>query len=454
MNSINIITIIISLITLILVIISITKKNDNRDLEILLKQNNETRKELLQMLESERTNLSSQLTQFDLHLNSSLSNVEIKNEGLLKQNNETRKELLQILDGERVNLSTQLTQFEKHLNESLSNVEVKNENLSKQVYVQLERIREDNEKRLDLMRNTVDEKLTVTLNTKLNESFKIVSDQLESVHTSLGEMKSLSAGVGDLSRLLGNIKTRGTWGEMQAENILSDILIPSQWAKNVATRKGSTARVEFAIKLPGKGDGTVYLPIDAKFPKEDYERIQKFSQENNKEGLEASIKALAIRIEDEAKMISAKYLDPPHTTEFGILFLPLEGLYAEVLNIPGLFDLLISKYKIVISGPTTFSALINSLQLGFKTLALEKRSEEVWSVLSSIKTEFERFGNQVDKVQQRLNQATTSMERLGTRTRVMNRKLRNVESDLPDEKKSLSEEDRDVDSMDELESCD
>ncbi len=401
MNSLNIITLIISLVTLTVVIITATKKKDNRDLEILLNQNNETRKELLQMLDSERSNLSTQLAQFDLHLNSSLSNVESKNE-----------------------------------------------NLSKQVYVQLERIREDNEKHLDSMRSTVDEKLTTTLNTRLNESFKMVSDQLESVHTSLGEMKSLSAGVGDLSRLLGNIKTRGTWGEMQAENILSDILIDSQWDKNVITRKGSTFRVEFAIKLPGKGDGTVYLPIDAKFPKEDYERIQKYSEENNKVGLDASIKALAIRIEDEAKMIFSKYLDPPHTTEFAILFLPLEGLYAEVLNIPGLFDLLISKYKIVLSGPTTFSALINSLQLGFKTLAMEKRSEEVWSVLSSIKTEFERFGSQVDKVQQRLNQATTSMESLGTRTRVLNRKLKTVDSDLPDENISLSQGDGDADEID------
>lgn len=454
MNIINIITILISLITLILVVISLTKKEDSRDLEILLKQNNETRTELLHMLESERSNLSSQLQSFDSHLNSQLSNSHLASDNLLKQNNETRKELLQILDGERINLSSQLQLFDKHLKESLSNVEIKNENLSKQVYAQLERIREDNEKRLDLMRNTVDEKLTTTLNTKLNESFKIVSDQLESVHTSLGEMKSLSAGVGDLSRLLGNIKTRGTWGEMQAENILSEILISSQWEKNVATRKGSTARVEFAIKLPGKGDGTVYLPIDAKFPKEDYERIQKSSLENDKRALESSIKALAIRIEDEAKMISSKYLDPPHTTEFAILFLPLEGLYAEVLNIPGLFDLLISKYKIIVSGPTTFSALINSLQLGFKTLALEKRSEEVWSVLSSIKSEFDRFGGQIDKVQQRLNQATTSMERLGTRTRVLNRKLRTVETDLPDDNKTLSDLDRALEDDDDLESCD
>lgn len=397
MDILNIIVLFFSFITLVIVFILLTKKKDNRDLEIILKQNSETRKELLQMLESERLNISSQLKDFDLHINNSLSNVENKNE-----------------------------------------------NLSKQVYVQLEQIRVDNEKRLDLMRNTVDEKLTVTLNTKLNESFKIVSSQLESVHTSLGEMKSLSVGVGDLSRLLGNIKTRGTWGEMQAENILSDILIPSQWDKNVVTRKGSSSRVEFAIKLPGKGDGVVYLPIDAKFPKEDYERIQIFSENNNKEGLEQSIKALAIRIEDEAKMISSKYLDPPHTTEFGILFLPIEGLYAEVLNIPGLFDLLISKYKIVLSGPTTFSALINSLQLGFKTVALEKRSEEVWGVLSSIKTEFERFGIQVDKVQQKLNQASSSMDMLNTRTRVMNRKLKSVESDLPNDEISPSLSDGDI----------
>jgi DNA recombination protein RmuC len=334
---------------------------------------------------------------------------------------------MQMLENERSSLSNQIASFDSHLNLSLSNIENKNENLSKQVYQQLEKIREDNEKRLDVMRKTVDEKLTVTLNTRLNESFKLVSDQLESVHTSLGEMKSLSSGVGDLTRLLGNIKTRGTWGELQAENILSEILVSSQWEKNVITRRGSNFRVEYAVKLPGKGDGVVYLPIDAKFPKEDYERLQKYSLENNKEGIESSIKALAIRIEEEAKDISKKYVDPPNTTDFAILFLPLEGLYAEVLNIPGCFDKLISKYRVVISGPTTFSALINSLQLGFKTLALEKSSEEVWKVLSSIKTEFYRFNEQVEKVQSKLNQATSSLEHLGTRARVMNRKLKDVE---------------------------
>lgn len=380
MNLLTLITLIISLITLFVVILFSRKKDNNRDLEIILKQNNETRRELLQMLENERVNLSNQISTFDSHLNLSLSNIENKNE-----------------------------------------------NLSKQVYIQLEKIREDNEKRLDLMRKTVDEKLTSTLNTRLNESFKIVSEQLESVHSSLGEMKSLSSGVGDLTRLLGNIKTRGTWGELQAENILSEILIPSQWEKNVITRVSTNYRVEYAVKLPGKGDGVVYLPIDAKFPKEDYERLQNYSLENNKKGIEDSIKALAIRIEEEAKDISRKYIDPPNTTDFAILFLPLEGLYAEVLNIPGCFDRLISKYRVVISGPTTFSALINSLQLGFKTLSLEKSSEEVWKVLSSIKTEFYRFNQQVEKVQLKLNQATNSLEHLGTRARVMNRKLKDVE---------------------------
>lgn len=380
MNLLPIITVILSFITLIIVVIISLKKEDKRDLEILLKQNTETRREILQMLENERISMSNQINSFDSHLNSSLFNIENKNE-----------------------------------------------NLSKLVYQQLEKIRADNEKRLDIMRKTVDEKLTVTLNTRLNESFKLVSTQLESVHTSLGEMKNLSSGVGDLTRLLGNIKTRGTWGELQAENILSEILIPSQWEKNVITRKSTNYRVEYAIKLPGKGDGSVYLPIDAKFPKEDYERLQKYSLENNKEGIEASIKALAIRLEEEAKDISSKYIDPPNTTDFAILFLPLEGLYAEVLNIPGCFDKLISKYRVVISGPTTFSALINSLQLGFKTLALERSSEEVWKVLSSIKTEFYRFNEQVEKVQSKLNQASNSIETLGSRARVMNRKLKNVE---------------------------
>lgn len=346
---------------------------------------------------------------------------------VLSQNNETRKELFQILENQRKGLSDQIQSFDQRLMSSLENVEHKNDKLTTNVNAQLDKIREDNEKRLESIRLTVDQKLTTTLNTRLGESFKVVSDQLEVVHHSLGEMKELANDVGNLSRILMNIKIRGTWGEYQLENILEQILIPSQWTKNVITRKTTNNRVEFAVILPGKGDSPIYLPIDAKFPKEDYERLQEYQEKGEKENIIQAKKALALRLQAEAKDIHNKYIDPPNTTEFGILFLPVEGLYAEVLNINGLIDSIQRDYKVVISGPTTFAALLNSLQMGFKTLAIEKRSEEVWKVLSSVKTEFQRFSTQIEQVQQKLNQASTSIDKLGTRTRVMNKRLNLVE---------------------------
>ncbi len=346
---------------------------------------------------------------------------------VLNQNNETRKELFQILENQRKGLSDQIQSFDQRLMTSLENVEHKNDKLTINVNSQLDKIREDNEKRLESIRLTVDQKLTTTLNTRLGESFKVVSDQLEVVHHSLGEMKELANDVGNLSRILMNIKIRGTWGEYQLENILEQILIPSQWTKNVITRKSTSNRVEFAVILPGKGDSPIYLPIDAKFPKEDYERLQEYQEKGEKDNIIQAKKALAMRLQSEAKDIHQKYIDPPNTTEFGILFLPVEGLYAEVLNINGLIDSIQRDYKVVISGPTTFAALLNSLQMGFKTLAIEKRSEEVWKVLSSVKSEFQRFSNQIEQVQQKLNQASTSIDKLGTRTRVMNKKLNLVD---------------------------
>lgn len=346
---------------------------------------------------------------------------------ILNQNNETRKELLQILENQRKGLSDQILSFDQRLMTSLDKVEHKSDKLTVDVNSQLEKIREDNEKRLESIRATVDQKLTTTLNTRLNESFKVVSSQLEVVHHSLGEMKELANDVGNLSRILMNVKIRGTWGEYQLENILEQLLIPSQWAKNVITRKSSNNRVEFAIILPGKGDFPVYLPIDSKFPKEDYERLQEYQEAGDKEKILMAKKAIATRIQAEAKDINEKYIDPPNTTDFGILFLPIEGLFAEVLSINGLIDKVQRDYKVIISGPTTFAALLNSLQMGFKTLAIEKRSEEVWNVLSSVKSEFKRFSIQIEKVQQKLNQASSSLDKLGTRTRVMKKKLNLVD---------------------------
>ncbi|MCY1152042.1 MAG: DNA recombination protein RmuC [Sphaerochaetaceae bacterium] len=346
---------------------------------------------------------------------------------ILNQNNDTRKELTQILENQRRGLSDQIQSFDQRLMTSLDQVEHKSDKLTQHVNDQLEKIREDNEKRLESIRTTVDQKLTTTLNTRLGESFKVVSNQLEVVHHSLGEMKELANDVGNLSRILMNVKIRGNWGEYQLENILEQILIPSQWEKNVITRKSTNNRVEFAIILPGKGDFPIYLPIDSKFPKEDYERLQEYQVEGDKDKIALTKKAIATRIQAEAKDIYEKYIDPPHTTEFAILFLPIEGLFAEVLSINGLIDKIQRDYKVVVSGPTTFAALLNSLQMGFKTLAIERRSEEVWNVLSSVKSEFQRFTIQIDKVQQKLNQASTSLDKLGTRTRVMKKKLNLVD---------------------------
>jgi len=341
----------------------------------------------------------------------------------LNQNAENRKELLNILENQRKVLYDQISSFDQRLITSLNNVENKSDKLTNDVNNQLEKIQKDNEKRLESIRETVDKKLSTTLDQRIGESFKVVSSQLDLVHNSLGEMKELANDVGNLSRILMNVKVRGTWGEYQLENILEQILIPSQWEKNVATKQYSNNRVEFAIILPGKSENNTYLPIDAKFPKEDYERLIGYQEKGEKENIELAKKAITSRIISEAKDINTKYIDPPNTTDFAILFLPIEGLFAEVLSINGLVDRVQRDYKVVISGPTTFAALVNSLQMGFKTLAIEKRSEEVWNILSSVKTEFNRFSSQVEKVQQKLNQASNFVDHLGTRTRVLSKKL-------------------------------
>ncbi len=295
----------------------------------------------------------------------------------------------------------------------------------------LERIRSDNSNKLEEMRKTVDEKLHDTLEKRLGDSFKLVSERLEEVHKGLGEMQNLAVGVGDLKKVLTNIKTRGTWGEVQLGAILESILTPEQYAQNVVTKKGGSTRVEYAIKLPGKEDGAVWLPIDAKFPKEDYEKLVDAQDEARPEDIETAKKNILLRIKAEAKDISEKYLDPPHTTDFGILFLPVEGLYAEVLRMPGIVDTLQRKYRIVLSGPTTLSAFLNSLQMGFRTLAIEKRSSEVWSVLGSVKTEFTKFGDILDKTKKKLQEATNSIDKASQKSRTIGRKLRTV-SELPE----------------------
>ncbi len=294
----------------------------------------------------------------------------------------------------------------------------------------LRNIREDNDKQLGEMRKTVDEKLQSTLEKRLGESFKQVSERLEQVHKGLGEMQTLAMGVGDLKKVLSNVKTRGVLGEYQLGNILEQILTVEQYGKNVSTKKGSQAHVEYAIKMPGmSASEEVWLPVDSKFPIESYEVLLAAYDQGIPVSIEAAQKVLIKSVEGFAKEISEKYIDPPHTTDFGIMFLPVESLYAEVLRHPGLFENLQRKYKITVTGPTTLSALLNSLQMGFRTLAVQKRSSEVWDVLGAVKSEFGKFSEHLGRVQKQLNTASGTLETLRvTRTNQIERKLKSVES--------------------------
>jgi DNA recombination protein RmuC len=295
---------------------------------------------------------------------------------------------------------------------------------------QLKGLREDNSAKLEQMRATVDEKLHATLEQRLGESFKQVSERLEQVHKGLGEMQSLATGVGDLKKVLSNVKTRGTFGEIQLGSLLEQILAPEQYATNVATRPGSSERVEFAIKLPGRDPldrGEVWLPLDAKFPQEDYLRLVEAQEQGNPEAVADAARQLERQVKLMAAAIRDKYLDPPHTTDFGLMFLPTEGLYAEVLRRPGLCEQLQREFRVIVTGPTTLAALLNSLQMGFRTLVIEKRSSEVWKLLGAVKTEFGKFGDILEKTKKKLDEASNSIDTAAVRTRAIERKLRTVE---------------------------
>ncbi|WP_211473403.1 DNA recombination protein RmuC [Collimonas humicola] len=355
----------------------------------------------------------------------------------------------QQLDGMRLAMNQQaqtsreeqaqsLKRFGDTLNQTLAALTESNAQRMAEVRATLEaRIKDlqtDNGLRLEEMRKTVDEKLHATLEQRLGESFKIVSDRLEKVHQGLGEMQQLAIGVGDLKRVLTNVKTRGTWGEVQLEMLLEQVLTPEQYAKNVETVPGSGERVEFAIKLPGNDDGgtPVWMPIDAKFPKEQYERLADAADRADAEGVALASRELERAVRLEAKTIAEKYLSPPLTTDFAILFLPTEGLYAEVMRRPGLADELQRLHRISIAGPSTLSALLNSLQMGFRTLALEKRSSEVWQVLGAVKTEFGKFGDVLAATKLTLERAAKNIDQAEVRSRQMARKLKSVEA-LPSE---------------------
>jgi DNA recombination protein RmuC len=301
------------------------------------------------------------------------------------------------------------------------------------VETRLAALQEGNEKKLEQMRATVDEKLHATLETRLGESFKQVADRLEQVHKGLGEMQTLARDVGSLNRVLTNVKTRGIFGEMQLAGLLEQVFTPEQYAANVATVPGSSERVEFAIRLPGqRSDGVpLWLPIDAKFPREDYERLLEAQDRADPLAMEAAAKGIETRLRLEARSIRDKYIAPPHTTDFGILFVPTEGLYAEALRRPGLLEALQREHKVILAGPTTLLATLTSLQMGFRTLALEKRSAEVWEVLGAVKTEFGKFGEVLAKTKKKLGEASDTLDAAAVRTRAMERKLKSVEA-LPD----------------------
>ena len=354
--------------------------------------------------------------------------IERLNETLIKKAKDDREELRTTLKDFEASFTKNVESFNALQKQKFDEMKIKQDEMIKTTELRLERMRE-----------TVDEKLHKTLEERLGKSFEMVTQQLLVVQKGLGEMQNIASGVGDLKKVLSNVKTRGVLGEIQLGNILEEIMSREQYDTNVKTKKGSDAIVEFAIKLPGKenNEGAVYLPIDAKFPQEDYVRLQTAYEAGDPVAVELSLKALLQAVKKFAKDISSKYIDPPNTTDFGIMFLPIEGLFAEVVRQPDMIAFLQREYKIVVTGPTTLAAMLNSLQMGFKTLAIQKRSSEVWNVLAAVKKEFNTFGGVLEKAQKKLNEANNEIENLvGTRTRIMQSKLKNVEQlELPAEPK-------------------
>ncbi len=326
------------------------------------------------------------------------------------------------------NQEERIGQMSTGVNETLAQLDARMEQVRRAIAEGLEALRQENTRQLNEMRRSVDERLTQSLDKKLNESFSLVSQRLEQVYKGLGEMQTLATGVGDLKRVLTNVKTRGIWGEMQLGNLLSAVLTLEQYAENVAVVPGSQERVEFAVRLPGKDADVVWLPIDSKFPVEDYARLQEASQSGDAAAVDAARKALMQQIKLEARRISGKYIAPPHTTDFAVMFLPVEGLYAEVVQQTDLVDAIQREQRVVIAGPSTFSALLNALQMGFRTLAIEKRSGEVWKLLGTVKADFGAFSDVLEKTQMRLRQASESIDSAFVKTRTIQRHLGQVES--------------------------
>ncbi len=382
-------------------------------LVIVLKKNNTSETVSIISRELERSN-SSLRQEMSAQLQSSIKNMG----ELIAESNRSASQLQ----------TDKMIQIEQRLKTFSLENEQKLENIRQSVEKQLVYIRDENTRQIEEMRKTVDEKLQKTLEEKMNKSFSLVNERLEQVYKGLGEMQTLAVGVGDLKKVLSNVKTRGILGEIQLGSILSEILSHEQYEENIATKKGSKNVVEFAVKLPADDEGFIYLPIDSKFPGDTYASLRDAIEEGDKAKIDIAAKQLITTIKNEAKDIRDKYIDPPNTTEFAIMFLPFEGLYSEVVN-RGLVEILQREYKVNIAGPSTMAALLNSLQMGFKTLAVQKRSAEVWEVLGGVKEEFDKFNDVLVATQQRLDQANKELDKLvGVRTRQIQRKLKNIQS--------------------------
>lgn len=400
-------------------IISLIKRDDTSDnnLDKLLSNSEKRLKDDLQTIRKD----SRELTQE--------GRVELGN-----NLNSFGNSLLKRMHEASVMQKSQLEIFSQQLVELTKQNATKLELIRNTVEQRLTELQKDNNQKLEKMRETVDEKLQSTLEKRLTQSFQSVSERLEQVHKGLGEMQNLAIGVGDLKKVLSNVKTRGTWGEVQLGNLLDQILTKEQYQANVATKKDSRDIVEYAIKLPGKDKNLnhIWLPIDAKFPIEDYQRLLDAEDANDRVAIDAANKAIEKRLKDEGKKIRTKYIDPPNTTDFAILFIPIEGLYAQALKLPGLVDFIQREYRVMITGPTTITAILNSLQMGFRTLAIEKQSSEIWQTLSEVKTEFGRFGEILERTQKKLQEASNQIDAGATRARSIERKLKNVDTlDLP-----------------------
>ena len=444
-------------------------KNNEEKFDKLIKTNEEKQNEFKEQLSNSSKDTKTELTN-SLKANEEKTNLLVQN--IAESSKSLNELLLNSAKDNRTELTNSLKSFEekstnnaKEFNELQRNkfndlllkqeqtktdTEIKLDKIRETVELKLKTLQDDNNKKLEEMRVTVDEKLQTTLEKRFNDSFTLISDRLELVHKGLGEMQSLAVSVGDIKKVMTNVKSRGIMGEYQLANLLEDLLTNEQYEKNVKTKIGSGVVVEFAIKLPNNNnlDKTLWLPIDSKFPKEDYENLVDAYDDGDPIKLETLRKAFKNSIIKNAKDIKEKYIDPPNTTEYGIMFLPFESLYAEVLRTPGLFELLQKDFKITITGPTTLSALLNSLQMGFRTLAIEKRSSEVWDILGVVKTEFGQFGTILDRTKKKLQEAANTIDNASVRTRAIERQLKKVQELPASENQSKIEKEITADSID------